>query len=167
MTRIEALCILKPEGKTLADVRTAYKKAALRYHPDHGGDVRQMQLVNEAFALLTRILEDNKTWSDWHEAKAAQETPLTEVILKKYNQVKHLHGVKIELIGTWLWVTGDTRHHRTQLKGAGFRWNRKKLAWYWHPATYRKRTRREWSLEKIRETFEATTLQTEELLSVA
>lgn len=57
MTRIEALAILGNPKPTLETVRSAYRKACFRYHPDRGGDIRQMQLVNAAWELLGRVIK--------------------------------------------------------------------------------------------------------------
>jgi hypothetical protein len=33
-------------------IKAAYKTLAMKFHPDHGGDTRRMQELNEAFRLL-------------------------------------------------------------------------------------------------------------------
>jgi len=46
---------LRTQGATPESVRRAYRKWAKRYHPDAcGGDKADFQLINEAYALLTR-----------------------------------------------------------------------------------------------------------------
>ena len=35
-----------------ADIKTAWKRLAVKHHPDHGGDVRVMQSINEAHDIL-------------------------------------------------------------------------------------------------------------------
>jgi hypothetical protein len=37
---------------------------------------------------------------------------------------------KIEITGSWLWVSGDTKPKRKELKDHGLRWSRKKEKWY-------------------------------------
>jgi hypothetical protein len=56
----------------------------------------------------------------------------------------------IEVIGCFVWITGDTKPNREQLKALGFKWHSKKLAWYLAPEDYRKRGRRELDLDEIR-----------------
>lgn len=53
-----------------------------------------------------------------------------------------LAGVHVDTVGSWLWVTGDTRAHKDELKAAGFRFSAKKEAWYWKPAGSAPKTRR-------------------------
>jgi hypothetical protein len=38
--------------------------------------------------------------------------------------------VSVERIGDWLWVSGDTKSIRDELKVLGFHWGSKKKAWY-------------------------------------
>ena len=67
--------------------------------------------------------------------------------------VQSLPGIKVELCGSWMWVTGDTRQHKETLKAAGYRFSGKKVAWYWHAPGYAKLTRRVWAMDEIRATF--------------
>ena len=42
-----------------------------------------------------------------------------------------MDNVKIELVGTWVWASGDTRPHKEELKKAGLIWHGKRKLWYW------------------------------------
>lgn len=39
-------------------------------------------------------------------------------------------GLEVKVAGSWVWVSGDTRPHRAELKAAGLRWAPKKGKWY-------------------------------------
>ena len=43
-----------------------------------------------------------------------------------------LKNVEIELIGTWLWIHGDTKPVKEQLKAHNCKWHSKRKCWYWH-----------------------------------
>ena len=47
-------------------------------------------------------------------------------------------GVEVELIGTWLWVTGNTNDYRKELKEIKLRWHSKRQAWYYRKFNYNK-----------------------------
>ena len=66
-------------------------------------------------------------------------------------QIKSIEGIKAEICGKWLWVSGNTRPHANTLKSVGLKFARKKSKWYWRPEGY-KRTRRgkTMSMEYIR-----------------
>lgn len=59
--------------------------------------------------------------------------------------------LEIEICGTWVWVSGDTKPVKEGLKAAGFRWAPKKMKWYWKPAGQRSFGRGKWSMDEIRE----------------
>jgi hypothetical protein len=53
----EALEMLSLDGNDLSPetLKNAYRKAAMTHHPDRGGDLAQMKLVNEAHDLLSKF----------------------------------------------------------------------------------------------------------------
>lgn len=65
------------------------------------------------------------------EATSDQEKDLQE-LMDKIVQLKQIEGITIDLMGSWLWLGGDTKPNREALKAAGCRWAPKKGLWYWH-----------------------------------
>ena len=116
---------------TLAEIKAEYKRLAKENHPDVGGDTATMQAINGQYSeAVERIKRHGERPAD-REA-AAQEVP--EEFMAVVMAVVNLPGLMVELVGTWLWITGNTYIHKDALKAAGFRWASKKSAWYWHPA---------------------------------
>ena len=157
MTIIEALTIFDLADDTPAELKRAYRSLCKIYHPDVQGNEEMMKLVNGAYDLLVKA-----PYTIDMIDKAKGNIPLTEVLSKAYNSIKYLFDIDIELAGSWLWVTGETRKHKDYLKGQGFKFSRKKLAWYYHAGSYRKLTRRRWDMTEIRTRFDAMKLQSEE-----
>jgi Antirestriction protein (ArdA) len=64
-------------------------------------------------------------------------------------------GLTVEVCGTWIWVSGDTRNYRDLLDTLGFQWSLRKNAWYFQPEGSKrsKGYRGSWSMEKIRSTY--------------
>lgn len=58
-----------------------------------------------------------------------------ENIMKELDKME---GVTYELIGTWLWVGGDTKPHKTELGEMGAHWAPRKKLWYFQPETTKK-----------------------------
>lgn len=72
-------------------------------------------------------------------------------IMDKIVELKQIDGITIDLMGSWLWVGGDTKPNRDALKAAGCRWAPKKGLWYWHTikdTTHYKR-RKTYTIEEI------------------
>jgi len=53
--------------------------------------------------------------------------------------VQELPGLVVERCGRWLWAEGASKAHKSELKGAGFKWSPKKEKWYWRPAGDKRR----------------------------
>lgn len=115
---------------TLSEIKAEYKRLAKVNHPDVGGDTATMQAIN---AQYEEAVERIKRYGERTEREAAaQEVPAEFVAI--INAVIGLDSIVVELVGAWLWATGDTYTHKDALKAAGFKWASKKRAWYWHPA---------------------------------
>ncbi len=62
----------------------------------------------------------------------------------------NMQDVAIEIIGRFIWLTGNTKPHKEQLKYMTFRYPSKKKFWYKVPSDYKKRSQKEYSMNKIR-----------------
>ena len=136
------------------DIKKVYKRLAIRFHPDHGGDLREMQDLNSAyeaaFKLWGSTRRSPKSPTEYYHADTEETAADFIGIISK---LLNLEGVTVELCGRWLWVTGDTRKHADALKAAGCRWSPKKCAWSWHFPEDGHRGRGNWSLTRIRNTY--------------
>ncbi len=146
MTPKQAIAILRPKKKNQEAVKTAWRKACKQYHPDKGGSLEQMQLVNLAYDTL----KTNDFWTSSDIRRTKNDTPLTESLQKKLDNIRHIPGINIELCGTWIWITGETRSAKGFLKVNGFKFSSKKSAWYYHNDKTRSKGRGKFSLDEIR-----------------
>ena len=105
----------------LEDLKKQYRKLAMEFHPDRGGSEEVMQKINSEYE---RLFSDLKTAEDMEDDFRA----IIDALLN--------FDLTIEIIGTWIWVSGDTYAVKAQLKELGFKWASKKKAWYWHPDTW-------------------------------
>jgi len=119
---------------TLEEVKAQYKKLAKQHHPDLGGDTLTMQEINKEYAFATAKALKGATLSD---EETENEILSSEGYRSAIEQIIHLDGITIELVGYWLWVTGNTYPVRQQLKKATFLFAPKKLAWYFRTAEYK------------------------------
>ena len=115
--------------KTLEDLKKEYRRLAVLHHPDKGGDLETMQLINAAhdkkFGELKRDYNAKAP-----EGKKTTETP--EEFRDLVNNIINVPGIIIEICGSWVWVSGNTKPVKTELKQAGFRWSQNKKMWYCH-----------------------------------
>ena len=40
-------------------------------------------------------------------------------------------GIEIEVVGSWLWLSGSTYEHREEIKKLNFRYSKKHKKWYY------------------------------------
>jgi hypothetical protein len=70
--------------------------------------------------------------------------------------------VTIEIIGFFIWVSGNTKPYRDILKEHKFKWHSKKLNWYLAPAWYVKMNRsKDYSMADIRTMYGYQEVETE------
>jgi hypothetical protein len=148
------------ECATLEDVKALYKKLAKQYHPDLGGDTVSMQEINKEYALATAKTVKGTNLSD---EEAENEILSSEAYRKAIEQLIHLDGITIELVGYWLWVTGNTYPVRVALKKAGFLFAPKKIAWYFRTTEYKVSQSSGKSLDQIRGKYGSEVLNDEKL----
>ena len=143
----------------LQDLKNLYRKLAMQHHPDHGGDVEKMKIINLEFEYLFENLPKTKQ-EEYSEQTASEYMEIIEVLI-------FIPNINIEICGTWVWVTGDTKPVKDILKAAGFKFAGKKIAWYWHgEKKYRKRSKRKLSLEEIRDLYGSEQIQKKERKSI-
>lgn len=140
--------------KTLEELKKEYKKLAMAHHPDCGGTTEEMQEINAEYDKLFAVLKNAKSTTDgkvYETSEKVKETP--EEFKKIINELITLQGIEIEICGDWIWITGNTYSCREQLKALKFKFSKKKTAWYFHGADYKKRSKKTYSLDEIRELF--------------
>jgi len=133
---------------TLDDLRKLYRKLAFEHHPDRGGDLRNMQEINNEYEILsTRLINSNPTFS---ENRKNYEHQVAKDMRAKLDEILNLPGIMIEIMGSWIWITGNTYSVKDHLKEAGFRFSHNKTAWYWHCGDYFKKSGKFFDLDDIR-----------------
>ncbi len=136
--------------KTIDEVKTLYRTLAKENHPDKGGNTETMQRINSDYSFACAMIAKGQNLS---------EDETEEIILnaERYkealNKIIHLQGLIIELVGAWIWVTGNTYEHRAALKGAGFIYAHKKVAWYFRTEEYKTKNRHAMSLDEIKSKY--------------
>lgn len=149
------------ECRTIEDVKAAFKELAKKLHPDNGGNEAEfkamMQEYETAFNRYKNIhtAQDGTTYE-----KETTETPegFAEIISK----VIWMDGVKVEIIGSWIWLTGNTMHYKDEIKSAGFWWSKSKKAWYYPGETTHRKRRGNYSMDGLRMKWGSMEVEKEE-----
>ena len=157
----EAIGILKPKENTRPALKSAYTTLTKKYHPDiNPGGLDMMKLINLAYELLSSKM------GLWFVEDGDRGISIDEAIQAIFDKIKHLEGLEFEICGTWLWVSGDTYKHKTDIKSAGFKWSKNKSQWYWHNGDYKKKSKKFLPMDDIRNLFGSVRLTSEPLTAL-
>jgi hypothetical protein len=146
MNHKDALSILDlPISATLEMIKMCYRRACSMFHPDRNpAGLEMMKLVNAAYESLQNYVSQPEDGRDY-----MKEQNYGDDINDALNAIINL-GLHIEVCGSWLWVSGDTRTHKETLKAAGFKWAPKKAMWHFRPDDYKSFSRGKYSMDEIR-----------------
>jgi hypothetical protein len=118
---------------TVADIKGQFKDLAMKHHPDRGGDTATMQTINAQYhEALKRCNGERTTGENNREHRYEYDAEVEQAIMDKIMVLIALRmpEVKVALIGTWIWVTGETKPWKEQLKVEGLRWHVARKCWY-------------------------------------
>lgn len=138
--------------ETLEELKKQFHELCFKLHPDKGGTDAEFSAMRAEYeGLFRRVCDVHKAANGSAYEKATDETPeqfpaLIESLLRL--------NVVVEVCGSWVWVGGDTRVVKDQLKTLGGKWSADKKRWYFAPSSKGRRRRGSgWSMDKIRDTY--------------
>lgn len=139
---------------SINELKRQFRNLSLEYHPDRGGNEATFkEMINEYRELLEQALK-----GQFEQERVDAEMDIDEMMREVIDQIIHLEGITLEIIGSWLWVTGETYPVRQVLKDAGLKFAGKKKAWYWKSYKYRKKSKKHYSMDDLRNSFNSQTL---------
>jgi hypothetical protein len=133
--------------KDLDSLKKEYFKLAKKYHPDAGGTTAQFQELGKEYDKLLKAILSGSTLNT---EQKNNEVVIDKAIRDVIDSIISLQGINIELLGKWLWVSGDTYPVHKQLKAAGLVFIKKDKVPYWVYKGVESSSRGGASLEEIK-----------------
>ncbi len=122
----------------LNSLKNEYKRLAKIWHPDINKDPQatsiMQQINNEYEYLLLNIATMNNSNVENDFIDIDLEMEYKEII----NKIINFEFVIIELIGSWIWLSGATFPIKNELKEIGFLFAPGKKMWFWRPNELKK-----------------------------
>lgn len=147
---------------TFDQLKQEYRKLAMKHHPDKGGDAEIFkEIVNqyERAVNYTAAHGENKDGTKYTEEQRKATILENEKYITAINAVINMEGIFIEVVGSWVWVTGDTKPKKTELSAAGYMWASLKKAWYFRTEENKvKSYKKGQTLDEIKNKYGAQTI---------
>lgn len=119
---------------TIEELKKTYRKLSKKFHPDvnPADDAAKIFIeINAEYEFLFGRLGNEKTEKQGHKVDDSFRYVIDKLI--KYDELE------INIIGSWVWVKGNTYQYKEFLKDLGFRWSSKNKSWYLGEITGKKR----------------------------
>ena len=136
------------------EAKKVYKTLAKKLHPDVGGSEEEFKLLN---AIYNDFIENKIYFSNDFKI----DLDLEKII----SQILHFENITIELVGSWIWLSGDTKEIKDKLKELGFKWASKKKMWYY--GEMKGKSHGEKSLDEIKDKYGSKTFKKKENEKIA
>ena len=105
--------------KTAEELKKEYRKLAMKLHPDIvGGDGEEFKVMQAEFEKLWERLKNvHQNAKGETYAKTSETTTETpKEFINIINTLIRLNGLEVEICGSWIWVSGNTKEHKEILK---------------------------------------------------
>ena len=136
------------------EAKKIYKTLAKKLHPDVGGSEEEFKILN---AVYTDLIE--------HKIYFSNDIKIDIELEKIISLILHFENITIELVGSWVWVSGDTKEIKEKLKEICFKWASKKRMWYFGEMKSKNPTPK--SMEEIKSKYRSETLKTKDKKEIA
>ena len=151
---------------TIDELKKVYRKLCQLNHPDNGGNVTIMAAINTEYTTVFNELKTahNKTAEADTTGNTRPINECPEEYINIISELVTLKGLTVELCGSWIWISGDTREHKDKLKSIGCRWASKKKMWYWRNDKDAVKSRKTQTMDYIRNKYGSESYSTSSLL---
>ena len=136
------------------EAKKIYKTMAKKLHPDVGGS-------DEEFKILNNVYNDFIEHKIYFSTESKVDLELEKII----SQILHFENITIELVGSWIWISGDTKEIKEKLKELNFKWASKKKMWYY--GEMKGRNPKQKSMDEIKSKYGSQTFKNKEKTKLA
>lgn len=150
------------KAETLSELKAVYKNWCMKLHPDLNPDkdtTEEMKALNNAYEEHFKLLktrEMNKDKKD-REKFSYAETP--EDLINIINTLIRFKGLQIDIVGNWIWLSGNTYPYKEEIKNLKFHWSKNKKKWFWNGSERVRRPFKKYSYNDIKSKYGCITIK--------
>lgn len=128
---------------SIGAIKKHFRQLAKQYHSDFGGTDEQFrELYSEYEYLIKNFIKIE--YKDIEVPKYIQEL---------IDKLIYYDDLELELVGTWLWVGGNTILYKDNLKKLGLFYSSKHHKWYYNGMTKKVRKYTKSSIDEIKQFY--------------
>lgn len=152
--------------KTIEDVKETFRDLAKKLHPDCGGDAEQFKKMMQEYTIIFKRLKnvhragEKKTEQAEQESHEYTESESPEEFADIISKVIYMDGVEIEIVGRWIWLSGNTYAYKDDIKAAGFFWSSKHKKWYYNGGTKKSKKHSKLTFDQVKDLHGCKTVKT-------
>lgn len=143
--------------ESLDDLKKLYWNLSKKLHPDtpSGNEAEFKQMQSEYEELTNNFLK----YGGFAKTEATNEIKIDEAYMEVVHQAMKLPLITIEVVGTWIWISGNTFPVRQDLKSLGFQFAPIKKMWYINTTGTKTKKGNELDMDSIRKKYSSTKLK--------
>ena len=122
---------------TSREVRTALE------HLKKTGDIK-ITTTNK-YSIITLLFEGSVNNKNFEK----ENLPIADII-NKIAKLLDSDEIEIEIVGSWLWISDDSKQYKNEIKEAGFRFSGAKKMWFYCCKTEYKASKTNIDIDKLR-----------------
>ena len=136
--------------KPMNELKKQYFKLAKKNHPDCGGSLEVMKAINNKYDELLKTININVKPNEENIFDADFKAVIDALI--KLN----MKDVNIDVVGYYIWINGDTKKYKEELKALKLRWHSKRLSWYFKPVWLKSKYNKKASMSNLKNKYGCT-----------
>ena len=135
----------------------------MKHQHDNGGSEENINKINAEYDEIFKKLKNGYEHSESYKnatdrQKQTYNTVKDQKLREMIIQLSRFKGLVIELCGVWLWVSGDTKQYKEELKALGLHYASQKRCWYIHFDDFVKYGKKNCSMAYIRRKYGSTVI---------
>ena len=107
--------------KTAEELKKKYRDLAKQLHPDAGGNEEEFKSMQAEFAAAWERLKNIHVSKDGEKYERETDETAAE-FMALIERLITLPGVTVEICGSWIWCSGNTKPYKEMFRELAFRW---------------------------------------------